>query len=379
MGVITGIATAAARITPVPFDNLRRRRRGQRDQGDVVSNLRTTGRRCDPRRASSPMMRSSSSNPKATEATATKRAAKTSTLKALGLPHGSNPKLASPLRYPGAKRRLLPVITSLVGANFADDAKPVFIEPFAGGASVALGLLAAERVNSIVLGELDPMLAAFWRVATEDSTWLINKVASADVTIEQWKRLHANPGKTDRELAWACLFLNRTSYSGILHPQAGPIGGPRQASEYTIDCRFPKPSLKVRLERIAAWAKEGRITVIEGDYRDVLDQAAAAAKPKTPKVAYLDPPFYAKAEKLYRKSFTDSDHQELAKELRALALPWILSYDHAEFVVDLYGDHGGRRLVEMTYVASTGRAATRELIVTNFDNIPDDDRLEVLT
>jgi DNA adenine methylase len=296
-----------------------------------------------------------------------------------GLPRGSNPKLMSPLRYPGAKRRLLPVIIELLDANFAGD-KPVFVEPFAGGASVALGLLDADRVASVVLGELDPLLSAFWRVAISDAEWLVDKVTRADVTVAEWMRLHTNPGTSDRDLAWACLFLNRTSYSGILHQQAGPIGGRSQRSAYTIDCRFPRASLKLRLERIARWADAKRISVIDGDYREALAQAGTNMSTKGPRtVVYLDPPFYDKAKKLYRRAFTSSDHTELAKELKALKLPWVLSYDHAQFIVDLYGEHGGRRLVEMTYVASTGRSATRELIVTNLTNIPDDNRLEVLT
>lgn len=370
---------------PVTCCDRRHGRSDEENHGDVASNERTTERRrfrpCDTRRAPPSTMTKDTTDSRkipgsARSTTTTTVAASTN---AAGLPRGSNPKLASPLRYPGAKRRLLPVITKLLDANLPGT-KPVFVEPFAGGASVALGLLDADQVASVVLGEVDPMLAAFWRVVTGDPDWLINKVKTAEITLAEWHRLHADPGTGDRDLAWACLFLNRTSYSGILHPQAGPIGGPQQRSEYKIDCRFPRTSLTFRLERIRRWVETRPITVFEGDYRDLLtDAKISSANASTPIVAYLDPPFYEKAKKLYRRSFTDSDHEELAKELKALSLPWILSYDHAQTIADLYADHGSSRLVEMTYVASTGRSATRELIMTNLKTIPDDDRLEILS
>lgn len=48
-------------------------------------------------------------------------------------------------------------------------------------------------------------------------------------------------------MAFACLFLNRTSFNGTLHWRAGPIGGKEQTSKYAIDCRFPRERLVQRL------------------------------------------------------------------------------------------------------------------------------------
>src|ERR1700730_5477532 len=61
------------------------------------------------------------------------------------LTHGSGGELdlgrrpvLSPLRYPGGKRRLVPYVASAIRANGLEP--DVFVEPFAGGASVSLGL-----------------------------------------------------------------------------------------------------------------------------------------------------------------------------------------------------------------------------------------------
>lgn len=57
----------------------------------------------------------------------------------------------SPLRYPGGKRRLVPYIAAALVAN---DLRPdLFVEPYAGGASVALELARTGFVDKIVLAE----------------------------------------------------------------------------------------------------------------------------------------------------------------------------------------------------------------------------------
>jgi DNA adenine methylase len=61
----------------------------------------------------------------------------------------------SPLRFPGGKRRLVPYIAAAIRANGL--APSLLVEPFAGGASVALELLAFGFVERIALGDLDPV------------------------------------------------------------------------------------------------------------------------------------------------------------------------------------------------------------------------------
>jgi len=65
----------------------------------------------------------------------------------------------SPLRYPGAKRLLLPAIRRLLPEHV-----DLLVEPFAGGASVALALLDEGRSDRVALGDADPLVAAFWSV-----------------------------------------------------------------------------------------------------------------------------------------------------------------------------------------------------------------------
>ena len=90
---------------------------------------------------------------------------------------------------------------------------------------------------------------------------------------------------------------------------------------------------------------------------------------------YLDPPFWAKSSHLYRYGFVDFQHEELAEVLRWLKQPWLLSYDLADEVVELYEKHDVRRAnVELLYTAAQ-RAAYEELVITNQPALPSDTRL----
>jgi DNA adenine methylase len=276
----------------------------------------------------------------------------------------------SPLRYPGGKRRLTPYLAAALAAN---DLEPdLFVEPFAGGASVALELLATRKVKRIGLAERDPYLAAFWSTVFFDSDWLCKRIDEIDVSLATWERLKRGTFTSRRNRAFACLFLNRTSFNGTLHRRAGPIGGKAQASSYTIDCRFPRERLKRRVRACAALSD--RVAFVrEADALDVLRDARRGADGKSI-FFYLDPPFWAKAEQLYRFSFTISDHNRLSTALRYVKEPYLLSYDPAPEIEALYARHDCLlERVELLY--GTQRSAGEELVIANLGRLPADNRL----
>jgi len=299
------------------------------------------------------------------------------------LPRGAGGavRLLSPMRYPGAKRQLIPLFNRLLMAS----PPRTFVEPFAGGASVALHVAANGLAERVVLAEADPLVYSFWKTACSDSQWLINQVAEVDVSLEMWEHFKANPGRTRRDRALACLFLNRTSFSGILHDRAGPIGGRAQSSAYKIDCRFPRDELTRRLRLVGELAKAGRIAaVLHGDYQKTVAEARRRFGDDG-LLLYLDPPFYAKAQTLYRRPFDDAGHRRLAAFVLGCAAPWVLSYDHHAAIEDLYstplvrlpGDAEGQRRpthrlerLTLTYTAHSRRGSGDEYIVTNLPHLP---------
>src|SRR5206468_9724921 len=75
-------------------------------------------------------------------------------------PEGDIVRDASPLRYPGGKWRLARFFERLIELNGLTGRR--YIEPYAGGGSLALSLLIRTLVSEIHLHDLDPAIHAFW-------------------------------------------------------------------------------------------------------------------------------------------------------------------------------------------------------------------------
>ncbi|MEV6867052.1 DNA adenine methylase [Streptosporangium subroseum] len=292
--------------------------------------------------------------------------------------------VVSPLRYPGAKRQLVPVIESLIQANVPPPR--LFIEPFCGGATTSLRLAGTGHVDHVILADADPLLAAFWYTAAFDSKWLISAMWDEPVTVERWDWWRLAQPNGRRETALKCLFLNRTTFSGILHGRAGPIGGRAQESQYKIDCRFGKKGLEQRLSAIADLATSGRILDVWNlDWRATIERAKNRFGVLTSDeiLLYMDPPYVEKAPFLYEWSFESAEHRDLAQALNGTnKFQWLLSYDDNDLARSLYTEHIGqtRLLVGNRYTAagSERRKVRDELLVTNYPTVPASDRYRPL-
>jgi DNA adenine methylase len=251
----------------------------------------------------------------------------------------NNASLVSPLRYPGGKRRLLPYIARVIEA--LPNRPSIVIEPFAGGAAVSIGLLEHGHVPRIALADADPLIAAFWQTVFDpkDSVKLANRVLEAEITVEQWRRLREWSPVDRVDQAFKCLFLNRTSFSGILHTGSGPIGGYQQSGTYKINVRFPRARLAKRVIELAKLADRVayvRCQDFTATLRNPLGGTGLKQLGRT--FWYLDPPFWNKADKLYSCHFRNEDHQLLAREVKMLRGSWVVSYDNHPEVIALYAD-----------------------------------------
>src|SRR5690606_18341775 len=120
-----------------------------------------------------------------------------------------------------------------------------YVEPYAGGASVALSLLFNEYVQKIHINDYDFRIYAFWECVLNQTDELCEKIIETDVTIETWekqKEIQQAPNNYNNlEIGFSTFFLNRTNRSGIL--KAGVIGGKNQNGDWKIDARFNKEDL----------------------------------------------------------------------------------------------------------------------------------------
>lgn len=243
-------------------------------------------------------------------------------------------KLYTPLRYPGGKARFASLIAEVITSNNLTGGH--YLEPYAGGAGVALSLLVDSVVEHVHINDADPAVAVFWRVATQKTDQLLAMVASESITMDAWFHwrgvMLGQVSGSELERGFATLFMNRTNRSGIL--KGGVIGGKEQAGSYKIDARFMREELCARLERIGTHA--GGIHVYEEDAHHLLLRCHQFLPAKS--LVYLDPPYYVKGAGLYRNFYKHDDHVRIAKLLGSdrFRRPWVVSYDNAEEIKEMY-------------------------------------------
>jgi len=243
---------------------------------------------------------------------------------------------ASPLRYPGGKGGLSRLLGHIIALNGFNDA--VYAEPYAGGAGAALGLLYSERVSRVLINDIDPRVAAFWRSVTKQSTAFLRLVGQVSLTIDEWRRqreiyLHYHRHSSLR-VGFATFFLNRCNRSGIL-VSGGPIGGYDQRGIWKLDARFNREELCERISTIAAY--RDRILVTELDALVFLRTVVRPITATESVFVYLDPPYFEKGSLLYHDAYDKRAHQAVARFLRRQrSFRWVLSYDNAPEVRRIY-------------------------------------------
>jgi DNA adenine methylase len=247
-------------------------------------------------------------------------------------------KLYTPLRYPGGKAKFAPFIAKIMESN--DLAGGHYLEPYAGGAGVALELLYHGYAGHVHINDLDPAVHAFWIAATTQPEELLRLVNDTPVTMDEWFKwrsiLRGDRAADATELGFATLFLNRTNRSGIL--KAGVIGGIDQLGNYKLDARYKKDVLKTRIEKIASHSS--RISVYCSDALVLLRDIKAYLPKRS--LVYLDPPYYVKGRGLYRNFYRHEDHVAIAKLLQNSRFnrSWVVSYDNAPEICDMYSASG---------------------------------------
>lgn len=277
----------------------------------------------------------------------------------------------SPLRYPGSKNDLSSYIEKVITNNNLLGCH--FIEPFAGGASVSLALLQNGIIGTATLIEFDPLVYSFWESVFNYPDELCELIENTPINLSIWdemqrfKKIDIPLKNQIVELGFAGLFLNRTSFSGIL--KAGPLGGREQLSDYKIDCRFNKTKIIAAIKFLSIYSD--RVNVQWTNSLNYLrDINKNAFKENT--FLYIDPPYYEKGKSLYRKYFTDSDHIELSHQLKKLQAPWLLSYDNCSFISYLYSNSKSglkRQSLFFDYSAGGSKRST-EFLISNLEIPP---------
>lgn len=261
----------------------------------------------------------------------------------------------TPLRYPGGKRRLYDVVKALLNFNGLSDIQ--YVEPFAGGAAVAISLLFDEFASTIHLNDLSRPVYAFWHTLLNDTTSLCKRVEDAKLSISEWRRhreiLRQEDSAEIADLGFSALYLNRTNRSGII--RGGVIGGQQQDGKWKIDARFNKATIVSRIKKIARYRDRIKLYQMDGH---------AFATKLIPKLknafVFFDPPYIERSRLLYLNTLRKDDHERLAISIKALRAPWIATYDCPAIKLKLFPSQ--RRIVYGLYYMAQRKRSGEEVM-----------------
>lgn len=264
---------------------------------------------------------------------------------------------STPLRYPGGKGKFAHFVKQVFEANNLLDGH--YVEPYAGGAGVALELLFQEYASRIHINDIDPAIYSFWQAAVHHTEELCRLIHDTPVTMENWHRQRVVLANIDQhsllETALATFFLNRTNRSGIL--KAGVIGGLAQSGKWKLDVRYNKSDLIRRIELIGRY--RNRIRVYNLDAVNLLTEIVPSLPERT--LIYLDPPYYVKGSGLYRNFYNHEDHINIAQTLSNVEHPWIVSYDDVKEIKEIYSNYRQDEYV-LSYTAQEKKKGTEVMI-----------------
>lgn len=275
------------------------------------------------------------------------------------------------LRYPGSKARFVDFISRAISLNGMRGC--TFVEPFCGGASASIALLEAGVIDSIALNDADSLVAHLWDTVFSEfnSKWLADQVMEIPLTLDEWRKQKALKPTTVRESALKCLYLNITSFNGIIH-KSGPLGGWQQQKR-TVGVRFNREKLASRILELSKLS-ERVLSVSNNNWQSFCNREQF----KRNCLFYFDPPYYHKAEQLYGYYFDEKGHTNLRDYLINLDKKWMLSYDDAPEIRSLYqGNSLKARIIDSTYSTHPLGGALyvgREVFYSNLARLPAPDK-----
>jgi DNA adenine methylase len=238
----------------------------------------------------------------------------------------------SPLRFPGGKRKLSNYMKLVLGQNGLMGAH--YVEPYAGGAAVALALLFDGCASHIHINDLSRSVYAFWYSALYDTESLCGRILETPVTMDEWYLQRAVQERASEvsllDLGFSSFFMNRTNRSGII--TGGVIGGKHQNGPYRLDARYNAEDLVERVRRVAR--HRGQISIYDEDASAFITETLPSLPYHT--LVYLDPPYYSKGKELYENEYKYDDHKRISDLVPDMDQRWVVTYDNAPEIVELY-------------------------------------------
>jgi len=241
----------------------------------------------------------------------------------------------------------------------------VYVEPYAGGASVALSLLINGYASRVIINDIDLSIYAFWYSVINQAEELCRLISDTPVDVKNWEFQRKIQKEQDKhgllELGFSTFFLNRSNQSGIL--DAGIIEGKSQSGRWRIDARLNKNELISRIQRISQY--RDKIELHNLDAMRLIEQIIDELPEKT--FVYFDPPYYVKGKALYLNFYRKDDHTSVGNRISKISLQkWVVTYDRIGLIEELYSQY---RQMKYTLNYSALEASKGEELMIFSDNL----------
>ena len=271
------------------------------------------------------------------------------------------PSNLSPLRYPGGKTQLYSFVKEILSQN--NLLGETYIEPFAGGAGLAIKLLLNNDVKRIIINDLDFAIYSIWYSILNYTDDFCRKIEDTEISVNEWenqRRIYYSQTESVFDMGFSAFYLNRTNRSGVI--KGGIIGGRDQSGTYKINARFNKDALINKIEGIAR--HKDRIIISNIDAVEFLSDGFLNHYYKT--FINFDPPYVIKGSQLYQNAFTKEDHKILSELIARCRRKWIVTYDVCPLVEELYNKFR-KAYISINYSASNSGKAKEYVFFS--DNI----------
>jgi DNA adenine methylase len=270
--------------------------------------------------------------------------------------------VASPLRWAGGKRWLLPTLKVLLG----DRDFPAYHEPFLGGASVFLGL---PQFPKAYLRDSNAELIAAYRAIRDHPNEVAELVRKFSNDSNTYYAVRDARPRDKIAKAARFLYLNHTSFNGIYRVNLTGV--------YNVPFgNRPSPQIPTaeHLRRVSKRLKKARLD--HGDFAGCLHRIGKHD------LVFLDPPYTVAHNnngfiKYNQKLFSFDDQRRLnalITEIKDRGAYYLLANAAHESISDLFRRTGDRRLETRRRNAIGGinaeRGSATEYLFTNLPEVP---------
>ena len=256
----------------------------------------------------------------------------------------------SPFRYPGGKTWFVPYLRDWLQSKSKLPTR--FIEPFAGGGIVSLTVAFERLAKHVVFAELDPGVAAVWRVVLNGhAEWLAKEILGFELSMENVRRVLDATAETVREKAFQTVLRNRVQRGGIMAAGAGLVKTGENGRG--LMSRWYPETLARRIREINHL--KDRLTFVEGDGFVLLEEQRADKDA----VFFIDPPYTLAARRLYTK--WRIDHRRLFVAMQACKGDFLMTYDNTPEIVALTAEFGFQ--AKPVAMKNTHHAKMTELLI----------------